>query len=106
MSSDMQQNHPSLIDKMNGMDDEAWKILGQAKIMDRRFRIQVEKVKKKIIPKVRLQEKSKSVARQNAGKIKAASFTMRNSLFKDAIQALKAEGYKGSLKIKKECRVR
>ena len=45
--------------------------------------------------------KPKSLARQNAGKIKAASFTSWTNDFKAAREALKQEGYKGSLKLKK-----
>ena len=100
-SSDIQQNHPSLLDKVRSMDDEAWKILSQTKVIDRRFRTQVEKVKKKTAKAARFETKPKSVARQNAGKLKAAFLTLRNKTFKDAVAALKAEGYKGSLKIKK-----
>ena len=100
-SSEIQQNHPDLVDKVRSMDDEAWKILSQTKIIDRRFRTQVEKVKKKTAKAARFETKPKSVARKNAGKLKAAFLTTRNKTFKDAVEALKAEGYKGSLKIKK-----
>ena len=91
----------SLVDKARRMDDEAWKILSRAKALDRRFRTQLEKIKKKLTPKGRFETKPKSVARQNAGKLKAASLATRNKTFKEAVQSLKAENYKGSFTIKK-----
>ena len=101
-SSDLQQNHPDLVDKLRRMDDETWKVLNQTKTVDRRFRTQLEKVNKKCAATPRGERKpSKSVARVNAGKLKAVSLAMRHKDFKDARQALKDEGYEGSLKVKK-----
>ena len=101
MSEDMQTNHGDIVEKVRKIDDEVWKILNSSKQVGRRFRNQVLKVKKKHAPVVRSCTKTKSVARQEAGKVKVASLASWRQECARARAALKQEGYKGSMKVKK-----
>ena len=101
-SSDIKEKHPHMSDKLMSIDDKVWKLQSKIKPLHRRLLNQVEKVKKKTAQTPRwTNSKPKSVARQNAGKIKAAALAERNKAFKDAVESLKAEGYKGSFKMKR-----
>ena len=100
-SNDIKQNHPRLSEQLASVDDQIWKAVNRTKHVSRRLRTQVEKVRKKVAPAGTSKARLKSLARQNAGKLKAASLTLRNNAFKDAVQSLKAEGYTGSFKMKK-----
>ena len=100
-SSDIKQNHPRLSEQLATIDDKIWKAVNRTKHVSRRLRTQVEKVRKKVAPAGSSETRPKSVARQNAGKLKAASLTLRNNAFKDAVQSFKSEGYTGSFTMKK-----
>ena len=58
-------------------------------------------MKKKTTPVNRWEAKTKSVARQEAGKIKVASLSTWRQECASARAALKQEGYKGSMKVRK-----
>ena len=101
-SSDLQENHADLVEKMDKIDDEVWKVFQSAKKISRRFEGQVQKAKKKAAQSRRPSATpSKSVKRQEAGKLKAVSLTSWRQDCASAREALKKEGYKGSLKVKK-----
>lgn len=102
-SGELQEKHPKLIEMVNKVDDETWKLLGNTKRVERRFRTQQDKVCKKISATARpaYTTKPKSTARKEAGKLKAASLTTWRQDFRVAREALKQEGYAGSLKLKK-----
>ena len=100
----LQERHPLLVEKLSKIDDSSFKILGEAKSVDRRLQTQLQKTKKAAEAKAQDKSRStrlKNAARQEAGKLKAGSLTMYHQDFKAARQALKDEGYTGSLKLKK-----
>ena len=101
----LQEHHPVLVEKLNKIDDLSFKILGEAKSVDRRLQTQLQKTKKATAAKAQgtlpRGGRLKNTARQAAGKLKAASLEMCHQDFKAARQALKDEGYTGSLKLKK-----
>ncbi len=78
-------------------------MFGQTKQLGRRFRTQLQKVKKKSAATTQktYSIKPKSTKRREAGTIKAALLAVYHQDFRAARQALKNEGYKGSLKMKK-----
>ena len=92
-SNDLREHYPSLVE-----------VLEQTKRVDRRFQTQLQKVTKKSTQARfahAVKKKEKSAARQQAGKTKAVALAAWRKDFRDARQALKDEGYKGSLKLKK-----
>jgi len=101
----LQEHHPALVEKLTKIDDSSFKILGEAKSVDRRLQTQLQKTKKAAAAKAQgMLPRSthlKNSARQEAGKLKASSLAMYHQDFKAARQALKDEGYTGSLKLKK-----
>ena len=102
ISSDFQTNHPDLVEKMNKIDDNAWAVMNNAKHMSRRLKEQAQKVKKVTISgRQSSARSSKSVKRQEAGKLKAVSLKNWLQDCASAREALKKEGYQGSYKVKK-----
>ena len=104
LSGELQAKHPQLVERASKIDDEIWNLVGSTKRVGRRFQTQLRKVTDRISS---LQASSasslkpKSVARKEAGKLKAESLRLWRQDFSAAREALKREGYKGSLKLKK-----
>ena len=73
--------------------------------MNRRLQIQLQRTKKAAATKAQNKlpqcRRPKNAARQEAGKLKASSLAVYHQRFRAALQALKDEGYTGSLKLKK-----
>ena len=101
VSGDLSEKHPKLVEMAQKVDDESWRLLENTKRVDRRLRTQQQKVSKKFAARPVYTTVMKSTARKEAGKLKAASLTMWRQDFSTARDALKQEGYKGSLKLKK-----
>jgi hypothetical protein len=101
---DLQENHKEVIEKMNKLDHDIWDVHKWTPSFARRLRMQSQKLKKASV-KTCLQEepasKLKSAARREAGKKKAGSLTSWMQACKDARFALKAEGYAGSINLKR-----
>ena len=101
-SNDLQENHQDLVEEIKKIDEEVWKVIQGTQQTSRRLKGQLLKVKKKTAPGPRPSGRpSKSIKRQEAGKLKAASLTLWLQDCASAREALKKEGYKGSLKVKK-----
>jgi len=100
MSTDMQANHGEIVEKIRKIDNDVWKVISSSKQVSRRFQSHVRQVKKKIAPVAPLRSKTKSAARQEAGKVKAASLETWRQECANARTALKQDGYKGSMKVK------
>ena len=101
---DLQEKHKEVIEKVNKVDHDIWDVHRCSPLFARRLRIQSQKLKKASV-KTCLQEESpskpKSAARREAGKKKAESLTLWMQACKDARSALKAEGYAGSINLKR-----
>ena len=99
-----EDRHKDFVEKLKRIDDEAGGVINQTKRVSRRFQIQLQKVRKKseAAARNRWQAKPKSVARQEAGKKKAASLKAWQEQVRIAKQTLKAEGYEGSFNLKKK----
>ncbi len=101
-SSDLQANHAPLVDMISKIDEEFWKVVHSTKRISRRFQGQVQKVKKQTTQRLCSSgNTAKSARRKVAGRLKAASLTSWRQECASAREALKKEGYKGSLKVKK-----
>ena len=101
---DSQENHKEVIEKINKSDHDIWNVHRWTPSFTRRLRIQSQKLKKasvKTCPQEGLPSKLKSAARREAGKKKAGSLTSWMQACKDARSALKAEGYAGSINLRK-----
>ena len=100
---DFQEHHKDFVEKLERIDDEAGKVIVQTKCVCRRFQTQLQKVTKKseAAVKQRWQAEPKSVARQDAGKMKAASLKAWQDQVRVAKQSLEAEGYAGTFNLKK-----
>ena len=104
LSGELQEKHPQLVERASKIDDELWNLVGNTKRVGRRFQTQLRKVTDRISS---LQARSasslkpKSAGRKEAGKLKAESLRLWRQDFSAAREALKREGYKGSLKLKK-----
>ena len=112
LSDDLKKNHPKLFEMVQKLDYESWRVCENTKRVDRRLRTLQQKVSTKIAkvacPLRTIAMKSngtiamKSIARKEAGKVKAASLTSWRQDFRAARDALKQEGYTGSLKLRKD----
>ena len=101
---DLQEKHKEVIEKINKVDHNIWDVHRWTPLFARRLRIQSQKLKKasvKTCLQVESPSKPKSTARKEAGKKKAASLTLWMQACKDARSALKAEGYAGSINLKR-----
>ena len=100
---DVEERHKGFVEKLKRIDDEAGKVIDQTRRVSRRFQTQLQKVKTKseAAARKRWQAKPKSAARQEAGKMKAASLKAWHEQVRIAKQTLKAEGYEGSFNLKK-----
>ena len=102
---DMQEKHQDSVEKINNLDGDIWDIHRCSPLFARRLRIQSQKFKKASV-KTCIKDESpsktkKSAARVDAGKMKAGSLTFWQQACQDACAALKAEGYSGSVSLKK-----
>ena len=101
---DLQEKHKEVIEKINKVDHDIWDVHCWTPSFARRLRIQSQKLKKASV-KTCLKEESpskpKSAARKEAGKKKAGSLALWMQACKDARSALKAEGYSGSINMKR-----
>jgi hypothetical protein len=101
---DLQEKHKDLVEKISKADQDIWDVHRCSSLFARRLRIQSQKLKKASV-KTSIQEESpskpKSSARREAGKIKAGSLTLWKQACQDARAALKAEGYAGSINLKR-----
>ena len=100
LSSAMQEHHGEVVEKLHKIDDDVWNICTSSPHVGRRFQNQAQKVAKKLTPVASAGGKTKSVARREAGKVKAASLVAWRQECAKAPAALKQEGYKGSMKVK------
>ena len=92
--------------KLEKLADDIEVMRGKAKSIKGRQAVQARQLMKKLAKKNRnaaqtAAKRPKSVARQTAGKRKAASLKSWHARFRQARQALQDEGYTGSLKLKK-----
>ena len=105
LSGELQEKQGPLVEKVRRIDEEAVRVVERAKQINRRMRRQVESAEKKAcvanLKSAQRGSKVKSVARQNAGKTKAVALASWHKDVRAARQALKNEGYTGSLNLKK-----
>ena len=99
LSDELQKNQ----EKVRKIDEEAGRAVERAKQIDRRMQRQARAAEKKAVvassgPRTL---KAKSAARRNAGKVKAEALASWHADVRVARQALKNEGYTGSLNLKK-----
>lgn len=103
LSDELQKNQGPLVEKVRKIDEEAGRAVERAKQIDRRMQRQARAAEKKAVvassgPRTL---KAKSAARRNAGKVKAEALASWHADVRVARQALKNEGYTGSLNLKK-----
>ena len=115
LSDDLKKNHPKLFEMVHKLDYESWRVRENTKRVDRRLRTLQQKVSKRIAkvacPLRTIAMKSngtiamKSIARKEAGKVKAASLTSWRQDFRaDRAEqdALQQKWYTESLKLNKD----
>ena len=93
-------NDANLADKKKEISQSLWDVRDDAFRLQRRLKTQAERVSRKVKTKKYKCTAPKSKAHQKAGKRNAHSLKEWQGDFKGARDALKADGYKGTLKIK------
>ena len=103
LNPSMQEQHGNFVEKLKKSDDEVGNVMYQTKRVSGRYQTQLRNVEKKSAPATNKgrNSKQKSTARQETSKVKAESLTEWQGQVRRAKQALQAEGYKGTLNLKK-----
>jgi hypothetical protein len=101
---DLQEKHKELIEKIHKVNHDVWDVHRWTPSFAWGLRIQSQKLRKASV-KTCLKEESppkpKRAARKEAGKKNAGSLALWMQACKDARSALKAEGYSGSINMKR-----